>query len=237
MTCRTAAPYLVDLARGVVASADRQADLDRHLRECRRCAARLEGERATSAALRRLALDVEEPPPDPESERAILAAFDAAWAQPRVHAPSRRWRPLAAAAILALAATLAWVIPGRRAPASNGTPAPGASVPRAGEVAARPPAVATPPPATANAKTVARPPRNNRPIVAAQASHGASEFVRWPGASALPAFESGQLVRVDLPVSVVLSLGLVPTGSQIGVVRADVLVGQDGFARAVRLAP
>jgi hypothetical protein len=42
---------------------------------------------------------------------------------------------------------------------------------------------------------------------------------------------------MDLPASVVLSLGLVPPASQTGVVRADVLVGQDGYARAVRLAP
>ena len=234
MTCRTAAPYLVDLARGVIADADRRADVDRHVRECPRCAARLEGERAMSAALRRLALDAEEPPPDPERERTILAAFDAAWARPRAHTPSRRWRPLAAAAILALAATLAWAIAGRRAPASNGAPAPIAPAPRAAEASPPQPAVATTSPATSKAPV--RRQRDARPIVSL-ASRGRSEFVRWPGASALPAFESGQLVRMDLPASVVLSLGLVPTGSQTGVIRADVLVGQDGFARAVRLVP
>ncbi len=238
MTCRTAAPYLVDLARGVVAGADRQADLDQHLRECPRCAARLEGERAMSAELRRLALDIKQPPTDPQLERAILAAFDAAWALPRAHASSRSWRPLAAAAVFVLAATLTWTIASRRAPGSNGTPAPNGPAPRSGDVSAGPSAISTPPPpATATVKAVARPPRGNRPIAVPRAARGRSEFVRWPGASALPTFESGQLVRMDLPASVVLSLGLVPTGSQTGVVRADVLVGQDGFARAVRLVP
>ena len=232
MTCRTAAPYLVDLARG--AGADRQAELDRHLRECPRCAARLEGERAMSAALRRLAQDVDEPPPDLESERAILAAFDTAWALPRAHPSSRRWWPLATAAVVLLAATLAWVIAGRRAPASNGGPAPNVPVPQVAKAPNPAAAVATTSPAIS--KATSRPRRNNRPIVPL-ASRARSEFVRWPGASALPAFESGQLVRMDLPAGVVLSLGLVPTGSQTGVIRADVLVGQDGFARAVRLVP
>ena len=65
-----------------------------------------------------------------------------------------------------------------------------------------------------------------------------TEFVTWPGADALPPFESGELVRVDLPVSALPALGVWPpqsAGSPGSVVQADVVVGQDGFARAVRL--
>jgi anti-sigma factor RsiW len=62
-------------------------------------------------------------------------------------------------------------------------------------------------------------------------------FVAWPGAAVLPAFESGQLVRTELPVTVLPMLGLVPASTPAnGKVVADVLVGQDGLARAVRLA-
>jgi hypothetical protein len=43
-------------------------------------------------------------------------------------------------------------------------------------------------------------------------------------------------MRVDLPASMALSLGLVRS-ADTAVVQADVLIGQDGFARAVRLAP
>jgi predicted anti-sigma-YlaC factor YlaD len=64
-----------------------------------------------------------------------------------------------------------------------------------------------------------------------------SEFVPWPGAAALPPFESGQLVRTELPASVLPLLGIRPARAQGGNrVVADVLVGQDGLARAVRLA-
>jgi hypothetical protein len=51
----------------------------------------------------------------------------------------------------------------------------------------------------------------------------------------LPSFESGELVRVDLPVAVLPSLGLVVPPTRAVAVKADVIVGQDGFARAVRL--
>ena len=63
-----------------------------------------------------------------------------------------------------------------------------------------------------------------------------SDFIPWPGAAALPAFESGELVRTELPASVLPLLGIAqgdaPAG---GSVTADVLYAQDGLARAVRL--
>jgi len=63
------------------------------------------------------------------------------------------------------------------------------------------------------------------------------EFVPWPGAGALPQFESGQLVRTELPASVLPLLGIEPaSGATAEIVMADVLIGQDGLARAVRLA-
>jgi len=60
-------------------------------------------------------------------------------------------------------------------------------------------------------------------------------FVSWPGASAWPPFESGSLIRVDLPVSMLPTLGLSAPASATGLVPADIVVGQDGLARAVRL--
>ena len=64
----------------------------------------------------------------------------------------------------------------------------------------------------------------------------AYQFVPWPGAASLPAFESGQLVRTELPASVLPLLGISQAGAPAdGHVIADVLYGQDGLARAVRL--
>jgi hypothetical protein len=60
-------------------------------------------------------------------------------------------------------------------------------------------------------------------------------FVAWPGASAWPPFESGSMIRVELPVSLLPTLGLAAPSSATGLVPADIVVGQDGLARAVRL--
>jgi hypothetical protein len=61
------------------------------------------------------------------------------------------------------------------------------------------------------------------------------DFVAWPGSIGLPPLESGELVRVELPVSVLPTLGLRPPASHKPAVTADLLVGQDGLTRAVRL--
>jgi len=145
-----------------------------------------------ASALRRLAQSAEVPPLDPVRERALLEAFDKSQTEPRTPAGSGVWRAAAAAAALAVAATMAWAIVSR----------PG-----------RPPAPSAVAPLTT------------------------TEFVLWPGAAELPTFESGHLMRMEVPVSALRSLGLSPPPSPVGVVQADVLVGQDGLPRAVRLSP
>ena len=59
-------------------------------------------------------------------------------------------------------------------------------------------------------------------------------FVPLPGADAWPPIESGSLVRMDLPAAALAALGLRGPSSN-GVVKADVVVGQDGVARAIRV--
>ena len=71
--------------------------------------------------------------------------------------------------------------------------------------------------------------------VPAEPAFDMTGFVPWPGAEAWPRFESGSLVRVDLPVSALIALGLPVPLSTASVMQADIVVGQDGFARAVRL--
>lgn len=63
----------------------------------------------------------------------------------------------------------------------------------------------------------------------------AVEFVSWPGAEAWPMFESGSLVRVNVPASALPALGLWLPVSAGEVVQADIVVGQDGLPRAVHL--
>jgi hypothetical protein len=62
-------------------------------------------------------------------------------------------------------------------------------------------------------------------------------FVMLPEAAALPAFESGRIVRVAVPLASLPAFGLevIPDAAATQV-EADLLVGQDGLPRAIRLA-
>ena len=130
---------------------------------------------------------LEVPPIDPEREHALLAAFDAHWAQPRPG--SSRWSLGTAAALAVAIVGLNWLV------------------------------------------------MSNTPRLDSETAEAfdMTGFVPWPGAEAFPRFESGSLVRVDLPVSALVALGLPAPSSTVSVVQADIVVGQDGFARAVRV--
>lgn len=161
-------------------------------------------------ALRRLDDTAEVPPIDPRRETALMAAFDAALEQrpaPRQTIRLSYWgmAGLATAATLLITVGLGPVRAGR-----HGTPTDGDQ------------ATHKPLPSSSLRGVQLEPQPPN-------------EFVMVPGAAALPPMESGSLVRMDVPVSMLPSLGFTPPANLITRVRADVIVGQDGLARAVRL--
>ena len=62
------------------------------------------------------------------------------------------------------------------------------------------------------------------------------DFYRLPDTDYLPPMESAMVVRVQLPVSSLRLMGLPVSEEQAGdSVQADVLLGQDGLVRGVRL--
>jgi hypothetical protein len=76
------------------------------------------------------------------------------------------------------------------------------------------------------------PPRD----VAVSAQNSMDGFVPIPGAASLPSLESASIVRYELPVSTLPRYGvdIMPDAPQRSV-EADLLIGQDGYARAIRL--
>jgi len=60
-------------------------------------------------------------------------------------------------------------------------------------------------------------------------------FVELPWTAGLPAFESGEIVRMEIPVASLPAYGFDISRGSDRAVEADVLVGQDGLARAMRL--
>lgn len=159
-------------------------------------------------ALRRLADSVDVPPIDPAREDALLAAFDAAAAHRAAPRPRRSiyW------GMAGLATAAALLIAVGLAPVRagrHGAPLGGNSVSQK--------------PLSSSLRGVPL-----EPILP-------NEFVIVPGAAALPPMESGELVRMDVPVSLLPALGVVPPATSAERVKADLIVGQDGLPRAVRL--
>ncbi|MEP6918075.1 MAG: hypothetical protein ABJC89_20680, partial [Acidobacteriota bacterium] len=63
-----------------------------------------------------------------------------------------------------------------------------------------------------------------------------SGFIALPGAAGMPQFESGTIVRMDVPVASLPAYGVdISRADGNGAVEADFLVAQDGQARAIRL--
>ncbi len=261
MSCRDYEDDLLDLARGLLADGRRER-LSEHTANCAACAARLGREVEVSAALRALADATSERQPSPGVETRLLEQAARLWPA-EVVAPSSivnspsssprqargEWRWLwAAAAVFALVAGgaagwRAWFDASRLADA--GAPPLVSSEARtldspsvdatgqAGGVVGRPesrPVDEAMPRAPRPGAT-----RGSRPV-APPAAAAEVEFVAWPGARALPPFESGELIRTELPVGVLPLLGLRSEGAGRGsTVTADVIVGQDRLPRAVRL--
>jgi hypothetical protein len=75
------------------------------------------------------------------------------------------------------------------------------------------------------------------PVAAAVEEDADAAFYPLPEAEGLPALETAMVVRVQLPVSSLQLMG-VPVAEERAdsSVQADLLLGQDGLARAVRLA-
>jgi hypothetical protein len=141
--------------------------------------------------------------------------------------PWRRWGGAAAVFVVLVAGVATWRV-------LRATPA-GVEV---GGVAV----ASAPPPVAANvARSVVpgpqavppKPPRRHRPASRVVRPTG---FVALPGSGGLPEFESGTIVRLELSLASLPSYGVdITRAGADRPVEADVLVGQDGQPRAIRL--
>jgi hypothetical protein len=90
---------------------------------------------------------------------------------------------------------------------------------------------------------LSRPPRQIAPpgvvitgaAVAAAEEEADASFYPLPEAEGLPIVESAMVVRVQLPVSSLRLMGVPVSEDADSSVQAELLLGQDGLARAVRL--
>jgi hypothetical protein len=182
-----------------------------HRRECPACAAALENHEALAAGLRGVAAEWSRLKAPGRVEARLMAAFRGQAGLAALPPARRWWSPVlawAAAVLVVAAAFLLFVGRGRqpRAPLT---------MPGGAETAVVDWSSVLP------------------PEMAGEAAAG--DFIPLPNADRLPQDEDLNVVRVEVPRSAMIALGYSVAADRAAErVRADVVMGSDGLARAVR---
>ena len=227
MDCKHFDGMLEDLERDTSMPAGTRDQALQHAEDCAYCRARLAAARLLSLELRALAKDDEKLQAPAPVEASLLAAF-----RERNSHRSQVWWSLRWAGAAAAVTIAGWFLAGhpwRR----SGSPA-GPKVEAVAPAAMR---HQSSPTTTANRKdetTEAHGLRqHSRPVRHRAAADPAAEFIALSSTS-YPVGD-GMVVRVELPRSAPALVGLpIPGGDVYGTVTADVVLGQDGMARAIR---
>jgi hypothetical protein len=261
MNCKDFEETVVELVRGEIMEAgDRQAGLS-HIADCRRCATRLAAETRLNAALRGLRLGDATLAAPPAIENSLMNAYRS-WQNGSVVSQahnvkeSRRWMLAAAAIVIA---ALGVALGARRwssntVPPTSKIPSVTPSQPNQKELPEPPHSgfTASSQPAEANTTTgaPARPVRRSQPVeitrrfadsslsmdVIADRPPADTDFLPLTFNRDQQPLESGQVVRVAIPRGALISYGLpVNPARSNEAITAEVLLGQDGQARAIRL--
>ena len=255
MNCKACLELITDLARHHLVDARERDDAIEHINACELCAATLERERALQAVL--LAVKHEDIALEaPRNIRANLqSAFRTQQANVVVTGPVRMRvgvAGLAAAAVLmlAVAAVSYWNYSRTPSEISRVQPPHAAATPDKGVA-----------PVPLERKVVVptrdrmtkRKLRRDRGVVASNYNQGtvtselgefrpvrmgnelATEFIPLRETRGLPPSESGQVIRIEMPRSALSYFGFSMASEQPGQkVKADVLMADDGLARAIR---
>ncbi|MGH9751251.1 MAG: anti-sigma factor family protein [Blastocatellia bacterium] len=252
MNCRDFETIIIEIARDrLMDAAARERGLG-HVQQCARCATLLVEERALSRDLRGLSAgcDAEEIPA--RIETALVAAFRQRAAAPIVAPRRRRWLPaVAALALLTFGLSLAgWIASSSRqespmVDSTNGA-APPTNIPATPVVADRTPPLIVDvrqpdrlipgPTPEKRRKRLALASANRRSASDDAPREFVTEFFPVMQGGELIPLEGGQIVRVRMLRSNLIPLGIPFNQERASeTIQADVLVSNDGLARAVRL--
>lgn len=260
MNCHDLEAVIDDLARGQMMDAGAREKALAHTASCAGCSTRLADERALSAGLRQLdrATTSEVTGKVEESLLVVFSAEHSAKPLPRVAGARLTARRLlyvagSVAAVIVVVLLLSLAVSRTRvsqtAPQQAGLTNPPA--------ATDPPRTSVQPASSADKreqrtqatiKSSRRERSARRGDDAATSSRGAenasgssddveiaTDFIPLIGRDSLGQFDSGQVVRVELPRTALMSLGLPMNMERADErIKADVVVGNDGMARAIR---
>ena len=252
MNCQKFEQVVGDLARGRLMEAELRADALAHSEACEACLAQLHDEETLTRGLQLLAADTEELSAPPEVELKLLEAFRnrnavATLASRRVRT-RYRWAAVAAVLLLAMTVTATWwrSATTRQELANETGPAKQAQVPSGPVVPPAPKPVeynAVNEPPKPQSQTLPKSIRRNttprRAPETAMANHVSNEiatdFMPLADFNLASLQDGGQIVRVKLRRSALVRFGLPMNMDRYNEnVKADVLVGSDGLAHAIR---
>jgi hypothetical protein len=248
MNCQRFESVVSELARGQMMAAEQRAEALSHSDVCDDCAARLNDEQMLTLGLQSLAGEMESLEAPGEVEAKLLEAFRAREtvvpiAKKQSH--SRYW--IAAVAAMLLIAISVLVFSWTKRPAENPRvagkqeePQPKPQVRESNEQIVQD--VEKPAPREITKRVYPKrihPVSSRRAESASVANHAtkeiATDFIPLSYMSAASLQEGGQIIRVQLPRSALANFGLLVNMDRYNEkVKADVLYGVDGTARAIR---
>jgi hypothetical protein len=263
MSCQELETTIDELARGQLTDATLRDKALSHAASCAGCATQLEDRRTLSAGLRRLAAVTAEEQAPLRVEASLLEAFrqqHPVLAPPvavRSLAAMRRWIYVGAgvAAVVAIVMLLSLTASRSRespqqAPQTSETPGlsgpsapekpqkPAVQPPGSDKIERKKPATnSLPQPQQANSRTNNSDKGKRRANDRDQATETeiATDFFPLMNRESLPQLDGGHVVRVELPRSALMSFGLPMNMDRANErIKADVVVGNDGLARAIR---
>jgi len=249
MNCQRFEDVVSDIAREQVIDADARAAALRHSDVCEPCAVRLEDERTISLQLRGLAQNMESEGAPEQVEQRLLVAFDK-FAMKQFPAPVVSAQYYRSPYVIGAIAAALLIVFGLFAvhsfvPAAKESSAPLIAItswPAGTGITTpwRPPIVLERPVRAAIPTRKSSVKRGNGASAKAPSANSgnieiATDFIPVTYGGAANLADGGRMVRVELPLSAMASFGLPVNMDRANEkVKADVLMGVDGLAHAIR---
>jgi hypothetical protein len=224
MNCNRFETLLESLERNAPMAAELRSAALQHAESCGQCRARLAAARLLHMELQTLAKEDENLQAPARLEANLLSAF-----RERSLRPSRVWRSVSWASLAAAVAVGIWLL--AEQPWRQAGPSPLVKI-QAAQPASLPQIATTVKTRIAGKNSIHR---RSRPTGSRTAASIADEFIALSSGGSWYPVGDGMVVRVQVPRSAPALVGLPISGGDVsGTVTADVVLGEDGVARAIR---
>ncbi len=244
MNCQDFEITILGMARSQLLDASARRQTLAHIAECAACADRLAEQQALTAAVNATAKNLRYEEASAHVEQSLRAAFRKQSKVPTVfrstpirtqQSSKRIFATVAAIVLLIFLASLIrqWSTGGSNQKLAEAQPTP--TTPSKNDLSQKYPPTPSEQKFVRHVGSERRHVRRPFPKATTELEEAITGFIALSNESQLVPLESGQVLRVELPTSTLISMGLPITAEDVSKpILADLLVGQDGMARAIR---